>query len=151
MSEERRKRQQASQSDGKTKKVLLYVIIGALLAGAYLAGRYYKNHKYDSFAKCIATRNAKMYGLYWCPHCVEQKSEFGSSFQYVNYVECASENDPHELTPACKAAGVKLFPSWQFGSDPPKEGVLSLEELSQKTGCSLLLANLRRVLECGSC
>ena len=137
MSEERRKRQQASQSDGKTKKVLLYVIIGALLAGAYLAGRYYKNHKYDSFAKCIATRNAKMYGLYWCPHCVEQKSEFGSSFQYVHYVECASENDPHELMPACKAAGVKLFPSWQFGSDPPKEGVLSLEELSQKTGCSL--------------
>jgi hypothetical protein len=36
-----------------------------------------------------------------------------------------------------KAAGVKLFPSWQFGSDPPKEGVLSLQALSDKTGCSL--------------
>ena len=41
------------------------------------------------------------------------------------------------LTPACKAAGVKLFPSWQFGADPPKEGVLSLEALRDKTGCSL--------------
>jgi len=138
MSDERRKRQEARQSDGrKTKKVLLYVIILALLAGAYLAGRYYKNRKYDSFAKCLATKNAIMYGLYWCPHCADQKREFGSSFRYVRYVECASESDPHELTPDCKAAGVKLFPSWQFGSDPPKEGVLTLQELSQKTGCSL--------------
>ena len=138
MSEERRKRQKASQSDGrKTKKILLYVIILVLFAGAYLAGRYYKNHKYDSFAKCIAAKNAKMYGLYWCSHCADQKREFGSAFHYVPYVECASENDPHELTTACKAAGVKLFPSWQFGNEPPKEGVLSLQELSQKTGCSL--------------
>jgi hypothetical protein len=138
MSERGRKRQQTSQNDGsKTKKVILYVVIAALFAGAYLAGRYYKNHKYDSFAKCIATKNARMYGLYWCPHCADQKREFGSSFHYVPYIECASENDPHELTPACKAAGVKLFPSWQFGADPPKEGVLTLQELSQKTGCSL--------------
>jgi len=138
MSEETRKRQQASQSDGsKTKKVILYVVVAALFAGSYLAGRYYKNHKYDSFARCLATKNARMYGLYWCPHCADQKREFGSSFQYVPYVECASENDPHELTPACKAAGVKLFPSWQFGADPPKEGVLTLQELSQKTGCGL--------------
>jgi hypothetical protein len=138
MSERGRKRQQTSQNDGsKTKKVILYVVIAALFAGAYLAGRYYKNHKYDSFAKCIATKNARMYGLYWCPHCADQKREFGSSFHYVPYIECASENDPHELTPSCKAAGVKLFPSWQFGADRPKEGVLTLQELSQKTGCSL--------------
>jgi hypothetical protein len=138
MSEERRKRQQASEKDSrKTKKVILYVVVAALFAGAYLAGRYYKNHKYDSFAQCVATKNAKMYGLYWCPHCADQKHEFGSSFRYVPYIECASENDPHELTPACKAAGVKLFPSWQFGADPPKEGVLTLSELSEKTGCSL--------------
>jgi hypothetical protein len=138
MSEERRKRQQAGEKDSsKTKKVILYVVVAALFVGAYLAGRYFKNHKYDSFARCLATKNARMYGLYWCPHCADQKREFGSSFRYVPYIECASENDPHELTPACKAAGVKLFPSWQFGADPPKEGVLTLQELSQKTGCSL--------------
>lgn len=138
MSEERRKRQQAGEKDSsKTKKVILYVVVAALFVGAYLAGRYYKNHKYDSFAECLATKNARMYGLYWCPHCADQKREFGSAFRYVPYIECASDNDPHELTPACKAAGVKLFPSWQFGADPPKEGVLTLQELSQKTGCSL--------------
>ena len=138
MSEERRKRQQAGEKDSsKTKKVILCVVVAALFVGAYLAGRYYKNHKYVSFAECLATKNARMYGLYWCPHCADQKREFGSSFRYVPYIECASENDPHELTPACKAAGVKLFPSWQFGAEPPKEGVLTLQELSQKTGCSL--------------
>jgi hypothetical protein len=138
MSEERRKRQQAGEKDSsQTKKVILYVVVAALFVGAYLAGRYYKNHKYDSFAECLATKNARMYGLYWCPHCADQKREFGSSFHYVPYIECASENDPHELTPACKAAGVKLFPSWQFGAEPPKEGALTLQELSQKTGCSL--------------
>jgi hypothetical protein len=141
MSEERRKRQQERQGDtdkpNKSKKAVQYIIILALLAGTYFGRRYYLNHKYDSFAKCLATKNAKMYGLYWCPHCADQKREFGSSFHYVPYVECASEQDPHELTPACKAAGVKLFPSWQFGNDPPKEGVLTLETLSQKTGCSL--------------
>jgi len=138
MSEERRKRQQAGKDEGsKAKKVLIYAIVLALFVGAYLAGRYYKNHKYDSFAKCLASKNAKMYGLYWCPHCADQKREFGASFHYVPYIECASQDDPHQLTPACQAAGVKLFPSWQFGADPPKEGVLSLEDISQKTGCSL--------------
>ncbi len=139
MSEERRKRQQerdSSASDGKMKKVLTYGVILILLAAAFLAGRYYKNHKYDTFAKCLASKQAKMYGLYWCPHCIEQKEMFGAAFQYVAYQECAIKGSS-EMVPACKIAGVKLFPSWQFGMEPPKEGVLSLEALSDKTGCSL--------------
>jgi hypothetical protein len=85
----------------------------------------------------LSSKNAKMYGLYWCTHCAEQKEMFGSSFHNVNYVECAIKDKPGELAPACKAAGVKLFPSWQFDGEAPKEGVLSLHALSDKTGCSL--------------
>jgi hypothetical protein len=139
MSDERRKRQQereGSSGDGKTKNILMYGGIVVLLAVAYYAGWHYKNHKYDAFAKCVATRQAKMYGLYWCPHCIEQKEMFGQAFHYVPYQECAIKGSS-EMAPECKVAGVKLFPSWQFGLDPPKEGVLSLEALSQKTGCSL--------------
>ena len=139
MSEERRKRQEvlrSENSEGKRKRMLIYVGILILFAAAYLAGRYYKDHKYDSFAKCIAGKQAKMYGLYWCPHCADQKAMFGSAFKYVPYVECAMKGS-RELAPECKIAGVKLFPSWQFGMDPPKEGVLSLDALSEKTGCSL--------------
>jgi hypothetical protein len=140
MSEERRKRQQEREGggsrDGKSRNVFVYGGIVLLLAVAYYAGWYYRNHRYDAFAKCLATKQAKMYGLYWCPHCIEQKEKFGAAFRYVPYVECANKGSS-ELAPECKIAGVKLFPSWQFGMDPPKEGVLSLEALSDKTGCSL--------------
>jgi hypothetical protein len=139
MSEERRKRQQerdGSSSDGNTKKILMYGVILILLGGAFIAGRHYRNHKYDAFAKCLATKQAKMYGLYWCPHCIEQKEMFGEAFHYVPYQECAIKGSSEEA-PVCKIAGVKLFPAWQFGEEPPKEGVLSLGALSDKTGCSL--------------
>jgi hypothetical protein len=138
MSEERRKRRDQQPSGSvHQKKLLLYGIILVLVAGAFLGGRYYRNHKYDSFAQCLATKNAKMYGLYWCSHCADQKAMFGSAFRYIPYVECAIKDSPGVLAPECKAAGAKLFPSWQFGTDPPKEGVLTLQELSAKTGCSL--------------
>jgi|SRR5208337_4415952 len=140
MSEERRKRQQerdgASEGSGKGHKYLKWGVVILLLVAAFIAGRYYHNHKYDAFAKCLAARQAKMYGLYWCPHCIEQKEKFGASFHYVPYVECAVKGS-RELADECKIAGAKLFPSWQFGMEPPKEGVLSLEALSDKTGCSL--------------
>lgn len=139
MSEERRKRQQEREGvdEPRSKKWLLYVGLLILFAGAFLGGRYYKDHKYDAFAHCLATKDAKMYGLYWCPHCAEQKEMFGAAFHNVQYVECAIKDKPGELAPACKLAGVKLFPSWQFSGEQPKEGVLSLGALSDKTGCSL--------------
>lgn len=137
MSDERRKKQvQRQPAEGKSNKTFIYIGILILFAAAYLAGRYYQNHKYDSFAKCLASKQAKMYGLYWCPHCADQKAMFGSSFQYVPYVECAIKGSK-DIAPECKVAGVKLFPSWQFGTDPPREGVLSLDDLSAKAGCSL--------------
>lgn len=140
MSEERRQKQQeregTDRSETKTKKTITYGVVLILLAGAFLGGRYYRNHKYDSFAKCLASKQAKMYGLYWCPHCIEQKEMFGEAFHYVPYVECGIKGSRDEAT-ECKIAGVKLFPSWQFDTEPPREGVLSLEALSDKTGCSL--------------
>lgn len=132
----------SSRSEGgaaeKPKSKLLFTIAGILIlfAIAFSIGRYYRNHKYDSFAKCLATRQVKMYGLYWCPHCADQKAMFGGAFRYVPYVECAIKGSK-ELQTECKAAGVRLFPSWQFGMDPPEAGVLSLKNLSDKTGCSL--------------
>lgn len=135
MSEIRRKAQQERSERPSRKNALTYGVIALLVAGAYFAGWWHKNHQYDAFAKCLAAKQAKMYGLFWCPHCAEQKEMLGASFRYVPYVECAVDHT--DITAECKAAGAKLFPSWQFGAEPPKEGVLSLEALSEKTGCSL--------------
>lgn len=138
MPEAKKKKAAAQREEKPAKKsnLLVYACVLALFAAAYGAGRYHHNHKYDSFAQCLASKQAKMYGLYWCPHCADQKAMLGASFRYVPYVECAIRGS-RELAPACKVAGVTLFPSWQFGMDPPHEGVLTLEALSQKTGCSL--------------
>lgn len=142
MSEERRKRQQerdGSASDGTKTKLMNYGVVLVLLVAAFAGGRYYRNyrnHKYDAFAQCLAGKQAKMYGLYWCPHCIEQKEMFGDAFHYVPYQECAIKGSSEEVA-ICKIAGVTHFPSWQFGTEPPKEGVLSLEALSDKTGCTL--------------
>ncbi len=140
MSNVSKKREHDARGSSK-KKVLLYALVPIFFIAAFAAGRYYRNHKYDSFAKCLSSKQARMYGLFWCPHCADQKRMFQGSFQYVPYIECAVRDSDgkvsKEMAPECKAAGVKLFPSWQFGAEPPKEGVLSLEELSQKTGCSL--------------
>ena len=140
MSEARRKRQLERggepQAKSPSRKRLIWAGILATVLVAYVGFWYYSNHRYDGFAKCLASKQAKMYGLYWCPHCADQKAMFGKAFQYVPYVECAIK-DSHELAPACSAAGVKLFPSWQFGTKKPVEGVFQFQELSDKTGCSL--------------
>jgi hypothetical protein len=141
MSDERRKRQQKRDGEGprsnSSKFAIRAAVVIVVCAAAYYAYWHWETHHYDAFAQCVASKQARMYGLYWCPHCAEQKEKFGASFRYIPYQECAVKGSPHELTPECKAAGVKLFPSWQFGSNPPKEGVLSLQELGDKTGCSL--------------
>jgi hypothetical protein len=140
MSEARRKRQQervgTPDNNPMSRGRLIWMGIAVVLALAYAGFWYHNNHRYDEFAKCLGTKQVKMYGLYWCPHCQEQKGMFGKAFQYVPYVECAIKGS-REMTQECNAAGVKLFPSWQFGTNPPVEGVFPMQELSDKTGCSL--------------
>ncbi len=140
MSEARRKRQQervgTPEASPKSRKKLIWGGIVVCVIGAYAAFWYHKNHRYDEFAKCLSSKQVKMYGAFWCPHCAEQKEEFGKSFRYVNYVECAIK-DSREMAPACKAAGVQHYPTWQFGTNPLVEGKFPLQELSDKTGCAL--------------
>ena len=108
MSEERRKRQEerfgAPEASPQSRKKLIWGGIVVLFVVAYAAGWEYRNHRYDGFAKCLASKQTKMYGLYWCPHCIEQKEMFGKAFRYVPYVECAIK-DSHELTPAILHSG----------------------------------------------
>lgn len=143
MSEERRKRQQERDRQelpadyGKLfRKLAIAVLIAAAFATAYYLGTRKRVSRLDGFAKCTATKGAKMYGLYWCPHCEEQKEMFESAFRYVNYVECGIKGERKE-EPSCVQAGVKQFPTWEFTGGERHEGTLPLTTLAQKTGCSL--------------
>lgn len=139
MSEERKKRQQErdqpERPKSKARTAVIALLILAAFAAAYFLGMRKKTSRLDNFAKCLSAREVKMYGLFWCPHCEEQKELFGSSFQYVTYVECGIKGS-HAEEQVCKDAGVKNFPTWQFAVER-KEGVLSLPELAEKAGCSL--------------
>ena len=92
--------------------------------------------KYDTFAKCITEKGAKFYGAFWCPHCNEQKSSFGRSMKYVNYIEC-SKSDKSGQTPACIEANIESYPTWIFTDGSIKTGKLAFQEISAKTGCSI--------------
>ena len=115
--------------------VAMIVLAGAWSAYYFL---YYRRDvsTLDGFAQCLTAKGAKMYGAWWCPHCAEQKEMFGLAFHYVNYVECSepglrTEND------ACKQAGIKNFPTWQYPDGSRTEGNQPLSTLSEKTGCAL--------------
>lgn len=79
---------------------------------------------------------AKMYGVYWCPHCHAQESLFGKqAFTLINYIECdpRGKNGRPDL---CQAANIVGYPTWEINGKF-YSGVQSLEELatySQYTG-----------------
>jgi glutaredoxin len=85
---------------------------------------------YDDFAKCLTEKGIVMYGTDWCPHCKEQKTQFGKSFSFVDYRNCDFKKEE------CDAAGVKGYPTWVInGKNYP--GTRSLEELAKLSGCNL--------------
>lgn len=90
----------------------------------------------DNFAKCIADKRATMYGSFYCIHCDDQKKLFGSSFQYVPYVECSVPGS-REMTYSCRVAQIHRTPTWIFASGERIEGTQTLQNLSEKTGCPL--------------
>jgi len=90
----------------------------------------------DDFAKCLTEKNAKMWGAYWCSHCQNQKKQFGNSWQYATYIEC-SLPDATGQTKECEDAGISAYPTWEFGDGERVQGEVTLQNLSEKTGCPL--------------
>jgi glutaredoxin len=115
-------------------RLTMFALLALLFCTAWPANSADK--KLDSFAKCLTEKKATMYGVAWCPHCADQKELFGSSFQYVTYVDCAVPGTRKE-TDQCKALNIKHTPTWMFGDGSRLEGTIQLDKLSQQTGCKL--------------
>ena len=135
----KKSKKQSSKQLGKSKQMTTIVVASLIViafAGVYYFARVRGATRYDAFANCLTEKQVKMYGLYWCTHCAEQKELFGASFKYVTYIECGIKGSKDE-EPICKEAGVKNFPTWQFPDGSRKEGTQPLQTLSEQTGCSL--------------
>jgi hypothetical protein len=90
----------------------------------------------DNFAKCLAEKGVKFYGAYWCGHCQNQKEMFGEAVQYVNYIECW-DSKTNKMIETCATAKIEAFPTWDFPAGQRELGKMSLERLSELSGCPL--------------
>ncbi|MCL4399984.1 hypothetical protein M1506_01775 [Patescibacteria group bacterium] len=117
----------------KSKTYTIGLLILVVMAGltAYLVFKPRPGNSLDYFARCLSEKGLVMYGLYSCPHCQAEKELFGSSFKYVNYVEC-SENPSK-----CTAEGINAVPTWIEPGGERLVGTQSLDNLSSVSGCKL--------------
>jgi uncharacterized membrane protein/glutaredoxin len=76
---------------------------------------------------------AKMYGAYWCPHCMQQKSYFGTSANRLPYVECSPEGQGGPEAEVCKKEGILNYPTWVINGKHIEE-VMTLKQLSDASG-----------------
>ncbi|HVO28988.1 MAG TPA: hypothetical protein VMT81_03330 [Candidatus Paceibacterota bacterium] len=138
---EEAKRQISREKSMRRVKIATYIIlaIAAVLAiYVYVQSIPPPPGMYDAFAKCIAQTGTRFYGAFWCPHCAAQKTEFGTSEQYLPYTECSTNGGPG--TPqaqACIDANVQEYPTWVFPDGSRLTGTVELATLAQKTGCAL--------------
>jgi len=92
--------------------------------------------KYDTFATCLKDKGTTFYGAFWCPHCQAEKKLFGSSVKLLPYVECSTP-DGSGQTQVCIDKGIKGYPTWEFADGSRLNGEIPLEQLAEKTSCTL--------------
>jgi thiol-disulfide isomerase/thioredoxin len=90
--------------------------------------------KFDDFGQCLKDEGAIFYGAFWCPHCADQKALFENSSK-IPYVECSNPN--RTQTVACIQENIQSYPTWKFSNGLVTTGLMSLQQLSQATGCAL--------------
>jgi len=119
------------------KNILIAWIIFFILGGSltlFIASDAEDNPNILTLAKCLTSKNVKMYGTYWCPHCQEQKRLFGSAFKEINYVECADTANPKIQLAVCENAKIEGYPTWGFANERIS-GTRDLETLAKLAGC----------------
>jgi hypothetical protein len=118
-----------------------YILYAGLAASVILVAVYFmsadREGEYDLLASCMADSGARMYGTWWCPHCNEQKQDFGPSWNIIKdaggYVECSTAE--RTQLPVCAEAGITSYPTWRFGDGTELKGRQDFYTLADRTGC----------------
>ena len=118
--------------------VILIVVVLALVAVGFYFIRNQEDTsgRLDEFAKCLKDKGAVFYGAFWCSHCQAEKKLFGSSKQYLPYVECSTPDSKNQL-PVCKDQNIVSYPTWKFTDGTMMTGEIGLQQLAEKTSCQL--------------
>ncbi len=87
-----------------------------------------------ALARHLKEIGAKEYIAWWCPHCHEQKLLFGKeAYKEVPYTDCAPADNPNNVKPECKAAGIQSYPTWKI-KGKTYQGAQSLDKLAEVSG-----------------
>lgn len=123
----------------RRQKIALLILLGiSALLGLYVytQGLPPPAHLYDELAQCISHTSTTFYGAFWCPHCAEQKTKFGTGAQYLPYVECSLPSGSGQ-TQVCIDNSIKNYPTWVFSDGSRVVGVQTPAQLALKTGCAM--------------
>lgn len=115
---------------------IVVIVVAVVVAMVLLQKASNKPNPLDGFAACLGEKGATFYGAFWCPHCAEQKKLFGTSAKLLPYAECSTP-DSKGVTQVCLDAEIKSYPTWEFADETRQTGVVSLQNLAEKTGCAL--------------
>lgn len=89
----------------------------------------------ESFAQCLTEKGMKFFGSKNCGWCAKEKTLFGDSLQYVDYIECVGDDD--QWTKECQDAQITSVPTWQLPDGTKESGFKTLEQLAEISTCSL--------------
>jgi len=108
------------------KKILInIIIILAIIIFSLIVLNSSKGYTEEDLAKCIG-KNSELYIQLGCHACSTQEEMFGESYQYLNVIDCwSNENQCDEIT---------YTPTWIIEGEE-YIGARSIEELKQLTGC----------------
>lgn len=125
--------------DDKKSKLLLVTALVAIIALSGISFWVKGNSvpgELDGFTLCLKEKGVTFYGAFWCSHCQNQKKLFGKSEKLLPYIECSTADGRDQLQ-ICKDKKIGGYPTWEFADGSREDGELSLEKLSEKTGCQL--------------
>jgi len=128
----------------ETKKLVVAIIIAIVTAVGvwFIQSNSIPKGEYDTFAQCITESRLIMYGSESCSFCAKQREMFGSSFQYIEEIEC-SRGFSDSRADYCIARGIEYTPTWILENENGEDifrfdaGVQSLEDLAEASGCQL--------------
>jgi len=121
-----------------TTAVIFSLIVILVIGGIVFAVRQtaVESKALEPFAQCVNDSGAKFYGAFWCPHCNQQKALFGRAYKALPYVECSTP-DGNSQTEICATENIESYPTWKFADGTTSNGVTSVKDLAERTGCAL--------------
>ncbi len=123
------------------KKILFLILTLSVIFLMACSKQQYSTEQLVNLANCLADKNVKEYGAFWCPNCGKQERMFGKeAYDVIKsrgvYVECDPRGENEQST-LCIEEKIDKYPTWKFPDGSVVVGVMEFNLLAEKAGCSL--------------